>query len=275
MLDLRKLKIQLERYDLTNKESLIYLHLLRIGHEVSVLQIARALKLGRTPVYNALDRLEDKGVVAKVITDNGYNFVAESPDNLEKYWANKSARLEKLANHLPTLVSSLEALAAPAGYKSQINYFSGKRGIEQITYNSLKAQDDLYIYEINADMTAFMKHEAAERFREVWVERGTMIHQLTNRTELVDFTEVEKIVTDHWDVRYIDPKILQINFENVIYNDTVALYSYVGREVFGVEIKNPALAQMQKQIFVAMQKLATPLKITSPKGAAHLPKKKT
>jgi sugar-specific transcriptional regulator TrmB len=270
MLNINQLNGQLKRYGLTENESLIYTHLLRTGNKASVLQIARALKLGRTPVYNALDRLEDKGIVEKTLGDNGHNYTASSPDNLERYWAERSARQEKLGDKLPALVASLEALSAPAGYKSQINYFSGHRGIKQITYNSLRAKDDLYIYEVNSDMTAFMTAEQAERFREIWAERNTTIHQLTNKTEFEDFTSVKKIITDLWDIRHMPPEILKINFETLIYNDTVALYSYIGSEVFGVEIKNPALAEMQKQIFRAMQNLAKPMKITSEKGAAMI-----
>jgi len=271
MTDLKRLKAQLEGYDLTKNEAVVYIQLLKMGNPVSVLQIARALKLGRTPVYNALDRLEYKGLVAKQLADNGYNYVAASPDNLEKYWAEKSARLQRLGNRLPGLVAALEGVVAPAGYKSQINYFSGRRGLEQITYNSLRAEGDLYIYEISTDMMVFVEREKAEKFREIWVERGTMIHQLTNRTVFEDFTEVEKLVTELWDIRYIDPEVLKIEFETLIYNDVVALYSYIGGEVFGVEMKNPTLAKMQKQIFKAMQNLAVPLAIKSPKGAAVLP----
>jgi len=263
-----QLKAQLKRYGFTDNESLIYTHLLKTGNKTSVVQIARSLKLGRTPVYNALDRLEDKGVVEKTLGDNGHNYMASSPDNLERYWADRTAKREKLAEKLPALVASLEALATPSGYKSQINYFSGHRGIKQITYNSLKAEKDLYIYEVRSDMTAFMTNDQAERFRETWVEKNTTIHQLTNKTEFKDFTDVKKLIVDLWDIRHMPPEILDIKFETLIYNDTVALYSYIGNEIFGVEIKNPALAEMQKQIFKAMQKLAKPMKITSEKGSA-------
>lgn len=270
MSDLRQLSAQLRRYGLSDTESRIYIFLLRESHELSVVQIARTLKLGRTPVYNALDKLEEKGLISRVISGNGFNFAATSPDHLEQYWNTQTQNTQRLTERLPSIVSALESMTAGSGYQSQVNYFTGRRGIEQITYNSLKAQNDLYIYEINSDMTAFMKQETAERFRQIWVERGTTIHQLTNRTEFQDFTEVEQIIS-LWDIRHIDPKILKIDFETVIYNDTVALYSYINREVFGVEIKNPNLAQMQTQIFKAMQHLATPMTVTSPKGAAQLP----
>jgi len=269
MRDLRQLRAWLERYDLTGNEAAVYIHLLRVGSEVSVLQIARALKMGRTPVYNALDRLQDKGLVSRRLADNGNNFAATSPDNLEKYWQSRQARLERMGGHLPGLIASLEGVAAPVGYKSQVNYFAGREGLEQMTYNSLRAEGDLYIYEMQSSMGAFVSQETAERFRRVWVERGTRIHQMTNLTRVGDFTEVEQL-TWLWDIRYIDPEILRIEFETLIYNDVVAMYSYGGGEVFGVEIRNQALAKMQKQIFVAMQALARPLEIRSPRGVAEL-----
>jgi len=271
MTDVRQLSTQLKRYGLSENESKVYLFLLRESHELSVVQIARSLKLGRTPIYNAIARLEEKGLVTRVASDNGHNFASASPDHLERYWQSRAENVKKLGEHLPSLVGALEGMTISSGYKSQVNYFTGRRGLEQITFNSLKAKSDLYIYEINSSMEAFTRRETTERFREIWAERGTVIHQLTNRTEFQDFTEVSKIVTDLWDVRYISPEVLTINFETLIYNDIVALYSYGDHEVFGVEIKNPNLAEMQIQIFRAMQHLATPLKKHGDRGAAKLP----
>ena len=264
---------QLERYGLSENESRVYLFLLESPAELSVVNIARSLKLGRTPVYNALDRLEDKGLATKLIAESGYGYSAATPDNLEHYWSKKITRLEAMGSKLPDIVSALESLSAPASYKSEINYFTGRRGLEQITYNSLKAENDLYIYEINTSMTAFINKATSEKFRRIWAEQGTVIHQLTNNTEFEDFTEVEEITGDLWDIRHIDPSILAINFETLIYNDTVALYSPVGREIFGIEIKNQNLAKMQIQIFKAMQQLSTPMEKLSTRGAARLPNK--
>ena len=266
-----KLAAQLERYGLSENESKIYLFLLKNPAEFSVVTIARSLKLGRTPVYNALDRLEDKSLILKNPTDNGFSYSAASPDNLENYWEQKTTRIEAMQAKLPTLVTALESLVAPTGYKSQTNYFTGRKGLEQITYNSLKAEGDLYIYEISTDMSAFINKATSEKFRAIWAEKGTKIHQLTNNTEFADFTEVEDIIK-LWDIRYIAPKTLTISFETVIYNDTVALYSPTGREIFGIEIKNQNLATQQIQIFKAIQQLATPMKKQGTHGAAHLPK---
>ena len=270
MIDIKQLSTQLKSYGLNENESRVYLFLLRQAGEFSVVQIARTLKLGRTPVYNSLDRLEAKGLVRKVIAENGSNYVAATPDHLDLYWKRKINGVRNLGAKLPDLVSALEAMTATSGYKSKVDYFTGRRGLEQITYHSLKAKGDLYIYEMIESMDPFMSKESAEEYRRVWAERGTVIHQMTNSREFEEFTEIEELIGDLWDVRYIASEVLAIKFEMLIYNDVVALYSAVGEEIFGVEIHNKSLAVMQKQIFMAMQHLAKPLKKVNARGKAHL-----
>ncbi|MDR0591349.1 MAG: helix-turn-helix domain-containing protein [Candidatus Nomurabacteria bacterium] len=270
MIDIKQISAQLASYGLSENESKIYLFLLRQAGELSVVQIARTLKLGRTPVYNALDKLESKGLVSRAIADSGSNYMAASPDHLGQYWRKKIHGAQRLGSKLPDLVNVLEGLTVTSGYKSKVDYFTGRRGLEQITYNSLRADGDLYIYEVATDMTVFTSQDTAEGFRQVLVERGVTTHQLTNHTSFEDYTAVEKMITDLWDVRYIDPALLKIQFEMLIYNDTCALYSVEGHDAFGVEIHNANLAQMQKQIFKAMQRLAKPLVKDDIRGAAHV-----
>jgi sugar-specific transcriptional regulator TrmB len=270
VIDVKQLSAQLERYGLNGNESKVYLFLIKQAGELSVVQIARALKLGRTPVYNALDRLESKGLVGRTVAENGSNYTATSPDHLGLYWKRKIHGVQRLGSKLPDLVNALEGLVVSSGYKSKVDYFTGRRGLEQITYNSLRAEKDLYIYEVAADMTVFTSRDTAEEFRQTLVERSIVTHQLTNHTSFKAYTDVEKMVTDLWDIRYIDPGMLNIQFEMLIYNNICALYSVEGRDAFGVEIHNDNLAKMQKQIFRAMQRLAQPMVKTGAHGEAHL-----
>jgi sugar-specific transcriptional regulator TrmB len=260
----------LTKYNLKETEARIYVFLLKKSLPLTVVELARALSLGRTPVYAALDRLEAKGLVTKTLADNGAAFLASPPDNLEKYWHSEIRKKERLASNLPAITNLLESLNSTTGYKSEVNYFSGRRGLEQITYNSLKAIDDLYIYEIASTMDNFIDTKTAEEFRVVWAEKKTKLHQLTNNTEMEDFTDVPEILP-LWDIRHIPEETLKIEFEMLIYNNTVALYSPVGKEIFGVEIKNKNLASLQKQIFQVVAATATPMEITSPRGAVRLP----
>lgn len=263
---------QLKQYDLNENEARIYLLLLKNAGHMSVVQIGRSLDLGRTPVYNALDKLEQKGLVKKVVVERGYNYTAQNPNYLKKYWQDKTRSVEKLAGGLEPIIDSLQQMGMVDSYQSQVSYFSGQRGMEQITYNSLRADRDLYIYEIATDMSVFVDQTTAEKFRQILVDRQITTHQLTNFMHFERYTEIEKMVRDFWDVRYIDPTILKIEFEMVIYNDVMAMYSYIDEEPFGVEIRNPNLVRMQTQIFKAMQRLAVPMEKLDNFGAAQVPK---
>lgn len=261
---------QLEKYELSQKEALIYIHLLQKGTDMSVVEISHGLKLGRTPIYNALDCLENKGLVRHVISSSGFRFAATSPDNLQYYWDDRTRLMQDKTKELSPVIESLEQLEATAKHKSKISYFSGQRGMEQLTYNSLKADGDLYIYEMATDMTAFIDPSLAENYRQILVDRSITTHQLTNFDHFGQFTKVERMVKDYWDIRYIDPKILRIKFEMIIYNDICTLYSYKDNEPFGVEIQNVDLAEMQKQIFCAIQQSAIPLRKIDWFGGAKL-----
>ena len=59
-----------------------------------------------------------------------------------------------------------------------------------------------------------------------------------------------------------------MDFEVLMYNDTYAMYSYENNEIFGVEIINPKLAAMQKQIFDFMWRHSRRMKMVSEGGAA-------
>lgn len=269
-MEAKRILAQLMRYDMTENEARVWLYLMRRSGEMTVVNIARGLKMGRTPVYNALEKLEGKGLVSRVVMENGYGYAATGTEYLERYWRGKERRLAEMGERLPELMNTLDGMRMNTGYKAKVEYFVGRKGLEQITYNSLRAEGELMIYEMNASMEGFVNKERAEEFRRIWAEREVMIRQLTNQRDMVDFTEVEKLVADLWDIRYISPEVLAMKFEMLIYNDVVAMYSARGSEVFGVEIHNRNLAEMQKQIFRAMAMGAKQMRKVGSRGEAHV-----
>ena len=268
-MEAKRVLVQLLKYDMGENEARVWLYLMRRSGEMTVVNIARGLKLGRTPVYNALEKLESKGLVARVVLENGYGYEATGSENLTRYWRGKERRIKAMGDKLPDLMNALDGMRMSAGYKAKVEYFVGRRGLEQITYNSLRANAELMIYEVGENMEGFVDKEKAEEMRGVWVERGTVIRQLTNRRDIEAWTEVEGAAGELWDVRYVAPEVLAIKFEMLIYNDVVAMYSVNGAEIFGVEIHNANLAVMQKQIFRAMAVGAKPMEKIGNGGEAH------
>lgn len=137
---------------------------------------------------------------------------------------------------------------------SRIINYQGVEGLRQVTFNSLRAKDGIYIYEISS-MNEFIKKDFAEEIRRQFVENQIHIKQLTNLVFLDKWTNVEELVEKYWEARYIDPKKFEIKTEILIYNEVVALYDFK-EEIFCAEIYNQNLARMQKQLFEFIWNLA-------------------
>lgn len=250
----------MEKLGLERNEAQIFCYLNQAQQPLAVLNLSRELGLGRTAVYNAIDKLLEKNLVERNISSLGTKYLATSEENLERWWEKKTEEMLAQKPALMDLMSRLQGFQMPSSYESKVVYFSGQSGMEQLTYNSTKAVDDLYIYELKTDMSVFVEQETAERMREMLVKNKITTHQLTNFEKIEPYTEVADMVEKFWDIRYISTEILKIEFEMVIYNDVCALYAYEGKDVFGLEVHNENLARMQKQIFKAMQKLAVPMR---------------
>jgi len=90
----------LKELGLTNNETETYLTLLRTG-SISVNEIAEKAGLHRQAVYDALDRLLEKGFVSFVIKNNKKYFQGINPEKILNYLKEKE---EKFKTFLPSLI---------------------------------------------------------------------------------------------------------------------------------------------------------------------------
>ena len=93
----------------------------------------------------------------------------------------------------------------------------------------------------------FSKKEA-EDIRREFVKRNIKVRQLTNHPYHEPYTQVKDFHEKVMNIRYINPKKLQIKVETLIYNDIVALYE-PKEKGFCIEIKSIELADQQRQLF--------------------------
>lgn len=260
----------LTEYGLSTEEAQIYLFLLE-NRSKSALEISRELKLSRTKVYRILDRLLEKKLAVKELQTAGLHFLAESPEQLEFLLKKQAERLESLEHKHGSLMQELKALGGKyRSSNSEVRYYTGLDGLKQVTQNSLAAKKQLLIYELDQDMSKFVDYEFAESMRRELVKRKITTFQLTNLTEILPYTEVTSLIQDFWKVRHVSEKEFQIKFEVLIYNHVYALYTYERGEAFCVEIHNPYLAEMQRQLFRFIWKRAQALEVLETTGHAKL-----
>lgn len=258
----------LEPFGIGSDEGEIYCFLAQFG-QASALEISRKLQLPRTRVYRLLDKLLEKKLVSMILSDRGSDYAANSYKDLEIILAEKETEVVKLKSILPLVSAKLGTIWAQQEHKSQVKYYSGAEGLEQVSWNSLNAKGLLKTMEVGQDMTAFVRPEIAEQMREEFVQRNIFIKQLTNKKHIEPYTKVEGL-TKLWEIRYLDPKKIPLNFEFLIYDNVVAMYNFSKKDEFCVEIYNQDLANMMSNIFDFLWSSAQKMKILNSSGEAKI-----
>lgn len=258
----------LGKLGLESAESEIYLHLLEKGSK-SALEISRSLHIARTRVYRLLDKLQAKGLVTQKFDTLGLKFTASSHKQLELLIAERQSELDGVKASLPSILAQLDGLSANDS-ASKVLYHHGIEGLKHVTWNSLRAEKELRIYEVSDSMTAFLSQDFSEKVREQLIEHKIHTLQLTNATSIHEYTKHTTLVTDLWTPKYISKKEIAIQSEILIYNDVTAMYHYQQNDIFCVEIINQDLANMQRQLFDFIWSRATPMKKLSDFGKASI-----
>lgn len=259
----------LHPFGLTSEEIRVYLALASKSPQ-SALAISREIHLARTKVYRILDKLVEKNLVSVQLDDQGKKFVANSYQELGLLVRQKESEVERLRHELPAVFAQIAGIWGKQGEGSKVLYYSGTSGLEQVTWNSLRAKGELRTYEIEQDMDAFIQPKLAEKIREELVEREITTLQLTNKTHILPFTRVALLPNKFWEVRYLNPKELTMRFECLIYNNVFVVYNFKGKDQFCVEIYDEKLAAMQKQLFDFVWSKAKKMKILNDRGEARI-----
>lgn len=267
----RKNFTQLERFGLSSEMSELYVYLLQKGAQTA-LELSRGLGLPRTRVYRILDELADKSMVVVEQDSRGKRFAPAEPSLLLDILDRQVSELDQLKTLGAELVQNLEGLKVDPPVGTRVNYYEGEDGLKQVTWNSLRAENELLTYEVD-DMSGFIENKKyAEKMRQRFVDRGIHIRQLTNLEKIEDYTDVTEMVTKYSTLKYIDPKVLKIDSEILLYNDVYAMYRFdhEKEDVFCVEVHNASLAAMQKQMFEVLWKQAKSFRILSDNGRAEV-----
>jgi sugar-specific transcriptional regulator TrmB len=254
-------------YGLTKEEASLFLYL-QENRGSTALAISRALKIARTKVYRILDGLLNQKLVTAYLSDRGQKFEAATGDQMSTIINQKEMEVNSLRKNLGELEQQLKLLGSSARQESKVCYYEGVEGLKQVTWNSLKAHDELLTMEIK-DMDAFFSHEYAEDLRLRFVDNRIHIRTLTNAGRIPPWTDIAtEMVKNYWEIRYIPKQQMDIKFEILIYNDVYAMYRYQDKKVFCVEIYNKELADMQHQIFDYMWQKAQTFKVLNDHGEA-------
>jgi sugar-specific transcriptional regulator TrmB len=216
-----------------------------------VLEISRELGLPRTSVYDGVAKLQDKGLVEKIVQHKNQRIKAYPVDILQTYIDHEKARAELLQEKLVLLEQNI-AHADPSALATEVRYYHGTRGMQQMIWNTLRAEDELLSYSqfgmANILGMSFTGKYVIERKR-----RGIKGRVVTNpqyvdkwRTKFIPGAEYRKAMQQ---CRVIPTELLHVTGDITIYNNVFAAAYWDKGEGVGVEIENQEIVKTQKTLF--------------------------
>lgn len=241
-----ELKRYLEKLGLTPDEAAVYLELLEKG-EGTPLSISRLTGINRTKVYRLIEQMVESGLVVQEIRENS-TMVSPAPiERVEELLKQKQGVEAELSKNWGEAAHMLSQMQVSHQAETKVKYYKGKSGIEQMVWNVLKAKNEIVGYTFR-DLSHFVGAKFMDQFVFEFKRRNLKMRDIYS-----DEYKASEPVDSDWggkiESRYLSGKILAIPHQMDIYDDVVTFYSWNEGEVWGTEIYNPRVAQMQKQLF--------------------------
>ena len=223
----------------------------------TVLQLSRRLPIKRTRIYRLIEDLLKKGIIEEQIEENTKLYQLSNPSNLERLLKQQEINTRSLRQMFNQIQPFLSSNSTQVLGDTKVLFYRGQNGLRQMAWNLLKADKEVLGYTYRIFESAVGKNFAKQIYQEMG-ERNIRLRELYSDEFLESIKKSElgmpnhlknQTITSSTQSRYLSPKIVDIIHQMDIYDDVLAIYNWHEGEVFGIEIKNAKVANMQKQIF--------------------------
>lgn len=244
----------------SNEAIKIYLSLIKNGPS-ALLKISKESGIERTRLYRLIDDLIVKGIVEEVPVYKKKTVKAADITTIELLVKKKEAQSAVLRSNFQVFTDAVENFSTSNFPEVNVTYYRGVEGMKQLIWHITNCKGLYRTYSYR-----FWNDIIGEKFtldlNKVLLEKKFKVHDLYS-DQYIKYkqnwmkTKGKKPAGNwsFWNARYVSEKIVKINQNIDIYNDIVA-YSYWDKdEIFGVEIQNQRVADMQKQIHDVLWKL--------------------
>jgi len=134
----------LEEIGLANSEIVVYSTLLKSG-SIKVGDLMKQINFHRSRVYEAINRLIDKGLVSYVIKNNIKYFEASDPERLLTYIEEQKEKLGEKEESLKKIIPELKKQIPNLIPNAEAHVFYGKEGFKTIRKDVLKQKQTIYL----------------------------------------------------------------------------------------------------------------------------------
>lgn len=151
------IKLVLEEAGLAGNEAKVYLALLELGSALAG-EITKKSGVNRTNVYDALDKLIEKGLASYVIKANRKYFEASSPKIFIKYLEEKENELRKKKNMLNIVIPELEIKRKLSKEPQEATVYKGRKGLKSIMEDVLDNKKEMLVFGAEGKFVELFPH---------------------------------------------------------------------------------------------------------------------
>jgi hypothetical protein len=141
---------------------------------------------------------------------------------------------------------------------TKILYYKGKKDSTHFHYNISKATGIVRLYDQLLSPSEYLESNFLNKLLDEVVTNKVKFLSLTNKP-VPSNLYLKKTINKIWEIRYIDPKIVKIEYTCAIYDNVYLIGNLEGKNIFGLEIYNEDLAKGQKMLFDSLWEKAEPV----------------
>lgn len=250
----------LQQIGLTDDQIILYETLLKTG-PIKASKLTQKTPFKRVLIYKLLNDLVNLGLVEKDEESN--NVILFKPTHPSALHCLIEKREEQLKNVKTVLASSMPALLSDFNLisgKPGISFFEGIEGLKKIYNNILETGENFLL--VRSSYEPVYKNEIVpiiDDFIKKRVAKGMRVNALTPRDQEGRKTTQEEDAKMLYERTWVDPKAYNAPVEIDIYGNKIAILSF-GKELIGVIVESPQIAQAMKQLFLMGKRGATAVK---------------
>jgi sugar-specific transcriptional regulator TrmB len=233
---------------LSSKEAVVYRTLLEMGtSDVASLVTRTGLKRGIT--YTVLYSLARQKLVKQLTKNKKTTFQAEHPKSLLDMMNRQKNQMEHLEENIHSLYPKLSSMYKLSVGKPSVRYFEGEDGILEVFEDIYAPKKDIVYGCVDLEKadrsfpSYIMKRLIPKR-----IKNGVQAHSIIGDSKNARTLQKQDSKQLRTSI-LIDKKDYPLPAEIDIYEDKVAMLSFVKGEFIGVIIENADIAESLRSIF--------------------------
>ncbi|MEK6935349.1 MAG: helix-turn-helix domain-containing protein [Nanoarchaeota archaeon] len=238
----------LQKLGLSGSEVKVYLALLEIGSSTAG-ELTKKCGLYRTNIYDALEKLREKGLVSSILKNNKKYYSASKLEKLNVLLDNKKEDLQILEKELNNTLKKLSEKEIKGEGEFDVKIFTGKNGVKNV------------MEEVLEDKKPFFAFGAEANFEKLFpIYFTNWVKQLFKNKIDVNaiYNEKVRVLREKKKISFANFRYIH-GFENPvttqIFGDKVVIIHWQETPLI-IQINNKKIAQSYMNVFNLMWKVA-------------------